>query len=158
MFCVFECVSPRFSPFIYFPFFCFFCWNFLKWDWMVLAAFSTSKGLSGGTGEVHVPLQALESERDRRQEIAREAEATAEQAKTAAKIEVPTHVLHWNLHLSQLCPFPPVLINFRLWFYTRCGSDPFRGIICGDMNERTYTFCTLLCCSSWGHQTAKRTQ
>lgn len=81
-------------PFIYFPFFCFFCWNFLKWDWMVLAAFSTSMGLSGGTGEVHVPLQALESEQDRRQGIAREAEATAVQAKSAAMIEVPTHTVH----------------------------------------------------------------
>lgn len=50
---------------------------------MVLAAFSTSMGLSGGTGEGHVPLQALESEQDRRQGMAGEAEATAEQAKTA---------------------------------------------------------------------------
>lgn len=50
---------------------------------MVLAAFSTSMGLSGGTGEGHVPLQALESEQDRRQGLAREAEATAEQAKTS---------------------------------------------------------------------------
>ena len=57
---------PAVSPFIYFPFFCFFCWNFLKWDWMVLAAFSTSMGLSGGTGEVHIPLQVLESEQERR--------------------------------------------------------------------------------------------
>lgn len=26
------------------------------------------------------------------------------------------------------------------------------------MDEHTYAFCTPLCCSSWGHQTAKRTQ
>lgn len=53
---------PR-SPFVYLPFFCFFCWNFLKWLWMVAAAFSTSTGLSGGTeGAVHVPLHALEAE------------------------------------------------------------------------------------------------
>lgn len=67
---------------------------------MVLAAFSTSMGLSGGTGEGHVPLQALESEQDRRQGMAGEAEATAEQAKTFSRQRLPTHLLHSNLHLS----------------------------------------------------------
>lgn len=44
----------------------------------MLAAFSTSTGLSGGLmGEVHVPLLALESEHDRTQGIAIEAEAIA---------------------------------------------------------------------------------
>lgn len=45
---------------------------------MVAAAFSTSTGPVGGTaGVVHVPLLALESEHDRTQGIAREAEAIA---------------------------------------------------------------------------------
>lgn len=45
---------------------------------MVAAAFSTSTGLSGGTGDTgHVPLLALESEHDRTQGIARDAEAIA---------------------------------------------------------------------------------
>ena len=45
---------------------------------MVAAAFSASTGLSGGTaGAAHVPLLALESEHDRTQGIAREAEAIA---------------------------------------------------------------------------------
>lgn len=59
----------------------------------MLAAFSTSTGLSGGTGEVHVPLQVLESEQDRRQGIAGEAEATAMQAKSAATTDFPTHAV-----------------------------------------------------------------
>lgn len=63
---------------IYLLFLCFFCWNFLKWVWMVAAAFSTSTGLSGGTaGMAHVPLLALDSEHDRTQGTAREAEAIA---------------------------------------------------------------------------------
>lgn len=95
MFCVLEFVHlPVVSLSIYFPFFCFFCWNFLKWDWMVLAAFSTSTGLSGGTGEAHVPLQALDSEQDRKQGIARE--ATAVEVKSAATIKVQTHAKHWS--------------------------------------------------------------
>ncbi len=56
---------------------------------MVAAAFSTSTGLSGGTaGAVqHVPLLALESEHDRTQGIAREAEAIAMEAKSAVIIK-----------------------------------------------------------------------
>lgn len=43
-----------------------------------MAAFSTSTGLSGGAaGPVQFPLQALESEHDRTQGIAKEAEAIA---------------------------------------------------------------------------------
>lgn len=95
MFCVLEFVHlPVVSSSIYFPFFCFFCWNFLKWDWMVLAAFSTSTGLRGGTGEAHVPLQALDSEQDRKQGIARE--ATAVEVRSAATIKVQTHAKHWS--------------------------------------------------------------
>lgn len=153
MFCVLEFVHlPVVSPSIYFPFFCFFCWNFLKWDWMVLAAFSTSTGLRGGTGEAHVPLQALDSEQDRKQGIARE--ATAVEVKSAATIKVQTHAKHWIFFLLLLS----VLINFRVGFYTRCDSNHFRNIICSHMTEHTYAFCTLLCCSSLGHQTEKGAQ
>lgn len=53
---------------------------------------------------------------------------------------------------------PRVLINVSVWFYTRCDSNPYKGIIRGDVGEHTYAFYTPLCCSSWGHQTAKRTQ
>lgn len=70
------------------PLLCFFCWNFLKWDWMVVAAFSTSTGLSGGTaGVAHVPLMALESEHDRTQGIAREAGAIAMETLSVAVIK-----------------------------------------------------------------------
>lgn len=54
---------------------------------MVVAAFSTSTGLSGGAaGPLHVPLQALESEHDRTQGIAKEAEAIAIETKSVAMI------------------------------------------------------------------------
>ena len=59
---------------------------------MVAAAFSTSTGLSGGTGDTaHVPLLALESEHDRTQGTAREAEAIAMQTYSVAMIKVQTH-------------------------------------------------------------------
>lgn len=62
---------------------------------------------------------------------------------------------------------PPFKLAFFLFllFWSISGfdftldvSNPVREIICSDMGEHTYTFCTPLCCSSWGHQTAKRTQ
>lgn len=50
----------------------------------MVAAFSTSTGLSGGaagtSGTAQVPLLMLESEQDRTQGIAREAEAIAMEA------------------------------------------------------------------------------
>lgn len=55
---------------------------------MVAAAFSTSTGLSGGTaGAVLIPLLAFESEHDRTQGIAREAEAIAMETWSVAMIE-----------------------------------------------------------------------
>lgn len=74
---------------VYLPFLCLFCWNFLKWVWIVAAAFSTSTGLSGGAagGAAHVPLLALESEHDRTQGIAREAGAIAMETNSAAVIK-----------------------------------------------------------------------
>lgn len=85
---------PDRSP-AYLPFFCFFCWNFLKWLWILAAAFSTSTGLSGGAaGPVHVPLLTLESEHDRTQGIAREVEAIAMETYSAAIIRFKhTHIL-----------------------------------------------------------------
>lgn len=145
MFCILEFVHlPVVSLSIYFPFFCFFCWNFLKWDWMVLAAFSTSTGLSGGTGEAHVPLQALDSEQDRKQGIARE--ATSVEIKSAATIKVQTHAKHWSFFCCYCL------------FWSRCDSNQFRNIICSHRDEHTYAFCTLLCCSSLGHRTEKGAQ
>lgn len=81
---------------IYLPFFCFFCWNFLKWVWMVAAAFSTSTGLSGGTGAVQVPL-LVESEHDRTHGIAREVEAIAMETQSVAMIEFKhiVYILAW---------------------------------------------------------------
>lgn len=121
MFCVLEFVHlPVVSPSIYFPFFCFFCWNFLKWDWMVLAAFSTSTGLRGGTGEAHVPLQALDSEQDRKQGIARE--ATAVEVKSAATIKVRTHAKHWSFFFVVVVCFD----QFQSWILHSMWFKPFQ--------------------------------
>lgn len=54
----------------------------------MVAAFSTSTGLSGGTaGAVHDPLLTLESEHDRTQGIAREAGAIAMETLSVAMIK-----------------------------------------------------------------------
>lgn len=64
---------------------------------MVAAAFSTSTGLSGGTGAVHVPLLVLESEHDRTHGIAREVEAIAMETYSVAMIEFKhiVYILAW---------------------------------------------------------------
>lgn len=137
---------------IYLPFLCFFCWNFLKWVWMVAAAFSTSTGLSGGMGgAAHVPLLALESEHNRTQRIAREAEAIAMEALSVAMIEFK-HAVHM-LHLIQAGYFSGYSVVFsqiRQLLISMQKNSQHVNELC---NCVTYSSCTRLCCSSGGHQT-----
>lgn len=60
----------------------------------MVAAFSASTGLSGGAaGVAHVPLLVLESEHDRTQGIAREAEAMALETWSVAVVKFK-HMVH----------------------------------------------------------------